>query len=133
GRWDEWLALSRDAEKRAVATEDFYNAGWRAYVGGMLHFLRGQSTEVLTSADRAEAHWRESEAGPHEKAAAIRLRGQAYTLAKDYSPAVVAFREAAELDRSLGRETEDVADALNDLAIVKRLTGDLDGAEHDYR
>src|SRR5204863_10045702 len=34
GRWDEWLALSRDAEARAVAAKDFRFAGWRAYEAG---------------------------------------------------------------------------------------------------
>src|SRR5215213_7972902 len=34
GRWDEWVALARDAEPKAVATKDFWNAGWRAYHAG---------------------------------------------------------------------------------------------------
>src|SRR5205085_3939894 len=37
GRWDEWLALSRDAENRAVAAKDFLKAGWRAHDAGWVH------------------------------------------------------------------------------------------------
>src|SRR5262249_43156289 len=43
GRWDEQLALSLDAEKRAVAAGDFDGAGWRAYNAGWIHYLRDQS------------------------------------------------------------------------------------------
>ena len=133
GRWDERLALSRDAERRAVAAGDFGNAGWRAYHGGFVHTLRGQSAEVLACADRAEAHWREAQAGARERAFAIRLRGIGHRLAKDYPAAIAAYRESVELWRSLGRETEDVAIGLNDLANVENDSGDLDAAERDYR
>ena len=97
GRWDEWLALSRDAEAKAVAAKDFSNAGWRAYHAGWIHYLRGQSAEVLACADRAEAHWREAQAGARERAIAIHLRGIGHRLAKDYPAAIAAYREAVEL------------------------------------
>src|SRR5262249_47053258 len=66
GRWDEWLAFSREAESRAITEGDFYRAGWRAYHSGWVHYLREQSAEVLACADRAEVHWRESKAGVRE-------------------------------------------------------------------
>ncbi|HVF42958.1 MAG TPA: tetratricopeptide repeat protein, partial [Pyrinomonadaceae bacterium] len=133
GRWDEWLALSRDAEARAVAAKDRWSAGFRAYDVGWVHNLRGQSVDVLVSADRAEDHWREAEAGDRERAEAIRLRGIGHELAKDYAAAISAYREAVELDRTLRPESEDVAADLSALADAEYLSGDLDAAERDYR
>lgn len=132
GRWDEHLALSRDAEPSAMASEDFVEAGWRAHRAGWVHYLRGQSAGVLACADRAEAHWREAKTGAGERAFAIHLRGLGHRLAEDYPAAIAAFREAVELWRSLGPEGEDVAIGLNSLAVAERLDGDLDGAERDY-
>jgi tetratricopeptide (TPR) repeat protein len=133
GHWDERLALSQDAEGKAVAAKDFLYAGWRAYQAGWVYCLRGQSAEVLACADRAEAYWREARAGARERAIAIRLRGIGHELADDYPAAIVAYRESVELMRSLNPESEDVANSLNDLAIAEKLSGDLDAAERDYR
>ena len=133
GRWDEWLALSRDAEGRAVAADDFEKAGWRAYQAGWIHSLRGQSAKVLVCADRADAHWRAAKAGIREQATAIRLRGVGHGLAKDYPAAIAAYREALELWRALGHESVDVAIGLNALAGAEQLSGDLDAAERHYR
>jgi tetratricopeptide (TPR) repeat protein len=133
GRWDERLTLSRDAEAKAVAAKDFLNAGWRAYDAGRVHYRRGRSAEVLACSDRAEARWRETQAGARERAIVIRLRGTGHQLAKDYPAAVAAFREAVELDRTLSLESIDVAIGLNDLAVAERLSGDLNAAERDYR
>jgi tetratricopeptide (TPR) repeat protein len=133
GRWDERLALSRDAERIAVAAADFNRAGWRAYDAGWGHYLRGQSADVVGCAGRAQAHWREAQAGARERAFGTRLRGIGHELAKDYPAAIVAYREAVELWRSLGRETSDVAMGLSDLADAEKGSGDLDAAQRDYR
>jgi tetratricopeptide (TPR) repeat protein len=133
GRWDEWLALSRDAESRAVAVGDFDNAGWRAYQAAWVHYLRGQSAELVACAERAEAHWREAGAGDREHAIAIRLRGIGHELAGDLLGAIADYRESVEVKQTLGRETEDVLIGLNDLADTERMSGDLDAAERDYR
>lgn len=132
GRWDEWLALSQAAEKKAVAAGYFDNAGWRAYNAGCVHDLRSQSAEVLACAERAEAHWKEAKAGARERAIAIQLRGLGHRLAKDYPAAITAFREVVDLDRALKPESEDVASDLNALAGAEHLDGDLDSAERDY-
>lgn len=131
GRWDEWLALSRDAESRAVAAGDFNNAGWRAYEAGWIHRLRGQSLEIIVCADRAATHWEEAKAGAREQAAAIQLRGHGY-LPNDNSAAIAAYRQAVELWRTLGRESSDIASGLNALANAEKDSGDLEGAERDY-
>ncbi|HEY3861721.1 MAG TPA: tetratricopeptide repeat protein, partial [Verrucomicrobiae bacterium] len=133
GRWDERLALSRDAENRAVAAGDFNKAGWRAHDAGWVHYLRGQSAEVLACAKRAEAHWREAKAGADEQANAFHIWGLGHKLAKDYPAAIAAFRQAVDLGRTLNRESVGVANGLNALAGAEHLSGDLDAAERDYR
>jgi len=132
GRWDESLALSRDAEARAVEAKDFSNAGGRAYQRGWVHYLRGQSDEVLACADRAKTHWVAAKAGARERAGAIRLRGIGHQLAKDYPAAITAYRDALELYRTLNPESADVAIVLNSLAAAEQLSGDLAAAEVDY-
>jgi len=132
GRWDEWLALSLDAEVRAVSAKDFLRAGWRAYQAGWVHYLRGSSAEMIACADRAAEHWSRAQAGARERAFAIRLRGLGHHIVKDYLAAIPAYREAVELWRTLARESEDVAIGLNDLADAERLSGDGDGGERDY-
>jgi tetratricopeptide (TPR) repeat protein len=132
GRWDEWLALSQDAEVKAVAAKDFLNAGWRAYYAGWVSYLRGRSAKVLACADRVEAHFREAQVGTRDWAYAIRLRGIGHQLAGDYPAAIAAYCEAVELWRTLNTEGEGIAIALSDLAEVEELSGDLDAAEHDY-
>lgn len=133
GRWDEWLALSRDAEVLAVAAKDFSFAGWRAWSRGWVHYLRGQSAEVLACANRAEAHWHEAKSGTRERAIAIHLRGNGHKSAGDYPAAIAAFSEAVELWRTLNPASSDTSIGLNDLANAERLSGDLDGAERDYQ
>jgi tetratricopeptide (TPR) repeat protein len=134
GRWDEWLGLSRDAEVKAVGAKDFQSAGWRVYDVGWVHFLRGQSVEVLAYADRAETHWHKiSTASASERATAIRLRGYGHQLAKEYSAAIAAHREAVELLRALSPESGDLAISLDALGSAELLSGDLAAAERDYR
>ncbi len=133
GRWDEWLALSGQAEGKAVTAKDFLSAGWRAYDIGWVHCLRGQSTEVLRYADRAATYYGKAPAGARESAFVMRLRGVGFRLAKNYSSAIDAFRQAVELRRSLDKATSDVPIALNDLANAEKESGDLDSAEIHYR
>lgn len=132
GRWDEWLALSEKAEIRAVSAAQHSKAGWRAYDAGWIHYLRQQADAVLTCADRAAAHWVAAKAGAREKAIAICLRGLGHRLKNDFPAAIIAFREALDLDRSLAAESEDVASGLNILAEAERLSGDFAAAEPHY-
>jgi len=132
GRYDELLALNSDAEKRAVSAGDYSHAGWRAYQVGWIHLQREQWTEVLTDANRAEAHWIEAQVGPRERAIAITLRGHGYKLAKDSPAAISSLREALALLRTLDPESADVANSLNSLADAERVSGDLEAAERDY-
>ncbi len=132
GRWDERLSLNQQAEARAVAAGDQYNAGWRAYQVGQVHYLRRQADAVLACAGRAAAHWQTAGAGVRERAVAIRLRGIGHELKADYPAAIASYREALTLDRSLSAESVDVAIGLSNLADAEQLSGDLAAAERDY-
>jgi tetratricopeptide (TPR) repeat protein len=132
GRWDDLLSLSVGAEAQAERTNDFMYAGWRAYDAGFGYFLRGQSTEVLACADRADRHWKAARASAHERAFAIRIRGLGHQLSKNYPAAITDFREALDLWRSLSSKSESLSIGLNDLADVLRESGQLDEAETHY-
>ena len=82
GRWDERLSLNQQAEAKAVAAGDHDEAGWRAFQAGWIHYLRQQADAVLDCADRAAAHWQNAQAGAHERAIAIHLRGTGHQLKK---------------------------------------------------
>jgi tetratricopeptide (TPR) repeat protein len=130
-RWDERLALVRDAEVYAVASRDFFNAGWRSHDAGWIHYLRSESAEVFACADRAEAHWRDAQADTRERGTIIRMRGLAYELARDYGRAIHAYREAVKLWRTLSQESKDLVIALSDIASIEYAFGDIDAAERD--
>lgn len=133
GRWDERLSLSQNAEKKALAAGDHWNAGWRAYDISWIYRLRDNALEVIACADRASAHWQTAQAGKREQAFAVRLRGFGHQLANNYPAAIEAYQQALALHRSLNTESEDVVIALNDRAGAKRLSGDYAGAEQDFR
>jgi tetratricopeptide (TPR) repeat protein len=131
GRWDEWLALSLQAEQRAASDGRAEDAGRRAYDAGWVYRLRNQGREVLECARRAEAHWTESQSS--EKALALRLRGKGYQLEKDYAEAVQAFQAMIAFATFASPHNEYVAQGLNDLGWLEQEAGDLDNAERHYR
>jgi tetratricopeptide (TPR) repeat protein len=133
GRWDESLAFFHDAGSRAAATGDFFYAGWRAYERGMIHSQRAQSAKVLACADEAEGHWRNTQAGATEQAAANHLRGVGHDVAEDFPAAISAYRKSLALKRSLGDESEDVAVILNALAGAEHRDRQFDSADRDFR
>lgn len=133
GRWDEQLSLVQQAEEKAVATADFFFAGWRSYEAGWIHLSRDQADEVLADAERAAIHWEKSpKAGAREKATAMRLRGEGHKLRRDFPAATQAFREALDLFRVIAPESRDVSIALNAVAEVERQQRDFEDAERDY-
>jgi len=133
GRWDAWLTLSEQAEHKAIAAQDFYKAGWRAYYAGMVYYLRGQAESVLSCANRCTEHWQQSKAGSRELATAIYLRGIGHRLAKHYQLAIADHQHALNLYKSIAAESEEVAIALNTLANVQQEQGDSIAAEANYR
>jgi tetratricopeptide (TPR) repeat protein len=133
GRWDDWLSIEVQAETKAVASHDHDAAGWRAYWSGWIQYLRGQADAVLGCADRAAAHWQAAQAGARERAFAIRLRGIAYEQKERYPEAIVAYREALNLFRTLNAESQDVAMALSSVGGAEGRSGDYPAAERDFR
>ena len=131
GRWDDWLWFSEQAEARAIAADDKEQAGWRAYESGSVYYLRNQPTEVLACAARAAEHWQNSTL--RDKAWAIQLRGSGNELIKDYTAAIAAYREALEIYRSISPKSDDVANALNNLASAEAANKDFIAAERDLR
>lgn len=134
GRWDEWLALSQQAEEKALAAGDLYNAGWRAYQAGWIYNLREQVSEVLDCATRCADHWKKTpQAGALEKAATIRIRGMGHQSEGNYPIAIEAYQEALNLQRAIKPDSVGVASGLGDLASIEHLQGDYAAAERDYR
>jgi len=133
GRWDERLSLNLQAEDKAVAARDWFNAGWRAYEAGWVYYLRQQSAEVLACADRAAAHWRMAKAEAREVSIALQLRGIGHELDKNYPAALTAYHEALALRRNVSAESADVANTLSSIADVESYMGDYAAAERDYR
>ncbi len=132
-RWDEWLSIEQQGERRAVAAGDYTAAGWRAYQAGWAHLLRKQADEVLACASRADAHWNAAKAGPRERAEALRLRALGYHLKEEYAEALADHSKALDLFRSVNLKSRDVASALNSRANTERTSGDLTAAEQHYR
>lgn len=133
GWWDVSLSLNRQAEEKAVAAGDSHRAGWRACDAGWIFRLRSQPDEVLACAARSAAHWEKApQAGAHEKATAVRLRGEGHTLREDFPAAEEAIREALELWRTMTPESKHVATALNALAGIEHQQSHYAAAERDY-
>ncbi|MBL8056190.1 MAG: tetratricopeptide repeat protein [Anaerolineales bacterium] len=130
GQWDEWLALSLQAEARAVEAGDPVGAGWRAYHAGWVYRLRGQPEPVLDCARRAAEHWSRTERP--ERALAIRLRGKGHQLARAFAPARAAFEEMIAFARAAAPESELVPIGLNDLGWCAQQAGDLELAGRCY-
>ncbi len=134
GRWDEWSSLEMQAEGKALAKSDFYNAGWRAYRIGWVSYLRQEPTQALEFTDRAEAHWKKAQAGPREGSSRRSTSRTRASLEQELScregriPAKLGF-----LYRSVDPENSDVAAALTGLASVEAFSGDYGAAERNYR
>lgn len=60
------------------------------------------------------------------------MRGLGYKIREDYDNAITAYREALEIWRAISPESDDVANVLNDIAIVERIKKDYAAAESDY-
>lgn len=133
GHWDEWLALNKKAEARAIASADYFNAGWRANYVGSIYALRQNADAVFACADRAAAHWATAKASARERATAIRLRGIGHRLKGEYPAAIVDFQQSIALHRSLTTESVDVAIGLIDLADTEQQSGNCTAAEEHNR
>jgi len=133
GRWDERLALSLQAEEKALAAHDFFSAGWRAYQAGYVYIVRDQADEVLSCADRCKAHWQNANVGVEEGTSVSQLLGIGYKMKQDYPAALAAFQERLSLRQADDPEGIGMVWALNDLGGVEKQIGDYVSAERHYR
>ncbi len=131
GHWDERLWLSLEAEKLAVAANDYVGAGWQAYSASVVYFRRGQIVKLKDCIERVDEYW--AAANAREKAYGLRLHGWLHRLEKEYPEAVAAYDKALDLVRVGSQERLDVVFMLNSLGHVRRDSGDYDAAERDYR
>lgn len=133
GRWDEQLILSLDAEAKAVATQDWNNAGRRAYDAGYCHFLRSEPSKVLACAERAASHWQCADACSRDRTLAVHLRGLGHKIAMDFPAAIAAHRQVLEHFRNISPTSRDVAISLNDLGNVLEISEEHEQAESHFR
>jgi tetratricopeptide (TPR) repeat protein len=131
GHWDECYSLERQAEAKAIASGDHFEAGWRTYWEGRINYLWGQGHKVIVCADRTAVHWQNVQTGPQERAMVIRLRGLGFNLKNDCQAAIAAFREALDLFRTVSPESVHVAETLTNIANIY-LSFDLEAAERGY-
>jgi tetratricopeptide (TPR) repeat protein len=132
-RWDEWLSLEEQGEARAVASNDYRSAGWRAFEAGYLYYYRRQADGALKAAERAGAHWQAAGAGPRERGTALRLRALAHQINRNYEAAINTHLQVLDLRRSDGAKDKDVVDSLCDLATAEMGLGDRSRAEQHSR
>lgn len=133
GRWDEWIALSQKAEEKAIAIQDYWGAGERAFDAGFAYSLRGWPNEVLIYAEKSERHWKMRSTSAWERGYIQRLRGIGYYLQKDYPAALEATQRALDIFNALSSDSSSVSMAVNMLAEIKRAQGNFTDAERDYR
>ncbi len=133
GFWDECFALSRKAESVAIAAEDFFKAGWRAYEVACIYDFRKDAIAVLREAARVQDHWRRANVGKREIAISHSLFGRGYRLAGNYPAAIIAFSAARDVLRSEDNESKDLAVATNALATAELLAGESAAAELDLK
>jgi hypothetical protein len=118
GRWDEQLALHTEGEKLAVATNDWLNAGWRAYGMAFVYRERNQIPELLECVRRIKIYW--ASADGRERAFLARVQGAAAMAIQDYPAAIAALQESLSLQRASNPpDLAGVTLALNTLAVAE--------------
>ncbi len=131
GRYDEAIEIYSQAELKALSMDNFYEAGWCAFDLGWIYYLRGEVGYVMSCANRADTLW--DNAGNYEKSFSALLRGMGYKLENNYSEALKYIQESINLRKSTIPTSQETAVALNDLAQLERMMGNLDAAEAHYQ
>ncbi len=132
-RWDERVALNRQAERKAIENGDHHSACRRAYQAGWIHYLRKQVDQVHECANRAASHCEHEQTGPKDRCLEIRLRAFVHELTNDYAAAATAYHQVLDIERGLAPESPDVASALNDIATIEYLARHLDRSDQFLR
>jgi hypothetical protein len=131
GKWDDLIWLSEQGETLAVVANDKESSGQRAYQAGWGYITRNQPIKVVACAVRAQEYWKNSTSVCKFKA--IHLRGQGEALHENSSEAILAYREALEIARSIyPTDNYAVISVLNDLASLAFKNNDYLTAERNY-
>ncbi len=133
GRWDESIALNRLAEKKAVAHNDFWKAGWRATQEASLMFYLRNAEAVQAGVDRASEYWQKVPTTDDDLAMLSRRRGMIYELHENYSAALDAYHEALRLWHKKSPESGQVAMVLNNIADIERRMKNYVAAGRHYQ
>jgi tetratricopeptide (TPR) repeat protein len=131
GRWDERIQLETRAYQAMCSTNDWREAGWRAYGLARVHNNRGSVDEAADWTERCVEAW-ERAGGKREQATGMRMRGLVAEQRKDFDSAERWHRDALAIYRDL-KEDEWAAAVLNSLAGVARERKQYDLAEQYYR
>jgi tetratricopeptide (TPR) repeat protein len=131
GRWDEWLWMLQNAEKKAHDSEDYYSAGMRAYDMARIHSYRGQSKEVLEYARIAKSYWEKTRLSETsiERVLIDYIYGIGYKLESNYEIAIKHFKAALKVLVASKNENSTITQVLASLAEAQMEYGNLDDAE----
>ena len=135
GLWDDWLWLNQQAELMALASENYEDAGERAYKVGLIYGYRGQPNEVFRFADRAESNWKNTFTAKvffNEKPYISYLRGIGHSINKNYPMAIRSFNEALEIWKITNQNAIEVATVLNSLGEAQIASGETSRADIEF-
>lgn len=129
GRWDENLLLNAAGESRAVQEKDFGNAIQRTHVLAFCYYLRDQTEEILACAKRADRYFKGQRLDDSIQSYVLRIHGLANLSAGRTSDALLVFRKALKLERTISSISNDVVTALSDVALALAAADELDEAD----
>jgi len=133
GRWDERVHLNSRAYKAMRATNEWSNAGWRAYDAAWTYsgFARNLPDESSFWIERAVEAWAHG-GSKYEQAAGTRIRGLTARQREKYDDAEQFLQESLAILRELKYERP-IAVVLSDLGNVRLVRGQYDEADQYFR
>jgi len=130
GRWDEYIKLSEKAYFAGCSSNDWRNAGWRAFDMAWMNYKRGRIDDTESWLEKCIKSW-DREGTKGDQATALRLGGLIATEKKEYDKAEDLLQRALDIRRSLSADRE-VAYALNSLGLLAQERKQYDKAERYF-
>ena len=131
GYWDEGLCLGQWCYQAGQALKQWRNAGWAAYEVAWIHYLRGETDQAATWAERMAAAM-EQGGRQRDRAEATRMQGLIAVQRQDWARAEQQYQDALATYQDLGLEQEE-AIVLQNLGMVARQQEQYDRAEDCYQ
>lgn len=131
GRWDERLDIWRKAEALAIARADYSHAARRAFEAGGTYCSRGQASEALSCADRADEYLLVTGAGNRERALVMGLRFKAHVASGNKEGLVEIIQNMLNTDEGIVREFLKEYWWIQELIEGEKSSGDLKAATRD--